>query len=114
MKNNFNRNSESLSNESTEANSLWDYVQSMSPETVTKLSQPASKEVLQTIERTVVGMLGSLPGENFSVSITTNRDSLGRLLASAIMNGYFLRNVEQRMAFEDALESVEDDGSDAE
>jgi hypothetical protein len=88
-------------------NLLWQYVQSMSPETVAQLSKPASPEVFQVMERNIVGLLGNLPPEHFGVTITTNRDNLGRLLASAMVSGYFLRNAEQRMVFERSLQATE-------
>lgn len=86
-----------------ESNSLWQYVQSLSPETVAQLSRPESKEVFQIIEHNIIGLLGNIPSEQFDVAISTNRENLGRLLASAMMSGYFLRNVEQRMTFEESL-----------
>lgn len=96
--------------QNTEGNELWQYVQSLSPETVTQLSQPESKEVFQIIEHNIIGLLGNLPTDNFDVAISTNRESLGRLLASAMMSGYFLRNVEQRMTFEESLLGTKIDG----
>ena len=75
----------------------------MSPETVAQLSKPNSPEVFQVMERTIVGMLGNLPPEHFGVTITTSREHLATLLAAAMINGYFLRNAEQRMAFEKSL-----------
>lgn len=89
--------------QSVDGNGLWQYVQSLSPETTAQLSQPQSSEVFQIIEHNIVGLLGSLPKENFEVEITTNRESLGRLLASAMMSGYFLHNAEQRMLLEKSL-----------
>ena len=83
-------------------NSLWHYVKSLSPETIAQLSQPESQEVFQIIEHNITGLLGNMPQENFDVSISTNRENLGRLLASAMMSGYFLRNAEQRMSFEES------------
>ncbi|OLP16123.1 hypothetical protein BST81_22875 [Leptolyngbya sp. 'hensonii'] len=89
---------------------LWQYVQSLSPETVAHLSKPASTEVFQVMERNIMGLLGALPPDNFDVTITTNREHLGRLLASAMMSGYFLRNAEQRLNFEKSFQ-VADFGS---
>ncbi|MGF1589276.1 MAG: DUF760 domain-containing protein [Pleurocapsa sp.] len=86
-----------------DGDSLWHYVQSLSPDTIAQLSQPESQEVFQIIEHNITGLLGNLPRENFNVAIETNRESLGRLLASAMMSGYFLRNAEQRMSFEQSL-----------
>jgi hypothetical protein len=85
---------------------LWQYVQSMSPETISQLSKPTSSEVFQVMERNIVGLLGNLPAEHFGVSVTTSREHLGRLLASAMMSGYFIRNAEQRMAFERSLHGI--------
>lgn len=90
-----------------EGNKLWQYVQSLSPETIAKLSKPESQEIFQIIERNIVGLLGGLPSENFDISISTSRENLGRLLASAMMSGYFIRNAEQRMAFEKTLQEFD-------
>lgn len=106
--------SEFFPGESESGDSLWQYVQSLSPETITQLSKPGSTEVFQMIERNIVGMLGSLPGENFGVTITTSRESLGRLLASAMISGYFLRNAEQRMMFDKSLQATEVIGAEQE
>jgi Protein of unknown function (DUF760) len=56
--------------------------------------------------------LGNLPSEHFGISVTTSRESLGRLLASAMISGYFLRNAEQRMDFEIALQGTETNNSE--
>lgn len=92
----------------SESNSLWQYVQSLSPETIAHLSKPDSHEVMQVMERNIIGLLGNLPSENFEVSISTNREHLGKLLASAMMSGYFIRNVEQRLKFEKSIQGAEE------
>jgi len=93
-------------------NPFWHYVQAMNPDTVAQLSRPASPEVLQVMERNIVGLLGGLPPESFNVMITTSREDLGRLLASAMMSGYFLHNAEQRLVFEQSLVSADHPGTD--
>ena len=102
-----NRVPEFINNDGQGNNLLWQYVQSMSPETVSQLSQPTSNEVIQVIERNIVGLLGNLPPEHFGMMVTTSREHLGRLLASAMMSGYFLRNAEQRMSMERSLQGNE-------
>ncbi|RZM82198.1 DUF760 domain-containing protein [Leptolyngbya iicbica] len=87
------------------SNSLLEYVQSMSPETVAQLSRPVSSEVMQAMEHNIIGLLGGLPAQHFDISVTTSREHLGRLLASAMMSGYFLKSAEQRLAFEEAIVS---------
>ncbi|NEO84188.1 MAG: DUF760 domain-containing protein [Spirulina sp. SIO3F2] len=94
------------------SNPLWQYVQNLSPEIIEQLSKPQSSDVFGVMERNIIGLLGTLPNDHFDVSITTNREHLGRLLASAIMSGYFLRNAEQRMQFENSLQGVISESSD--
>jgi hypothetical protein len=57
------------------------------------------------MERNIVGMLGTLPPDDFDMTITTSREHLGRILASAMVNGYFLHSAQQRMAFEKSLQA---------
>lgn len=106
MNNLDNRNPENFG-EAGVNNPLWEYVKSLNPEMIAKLSKPTSPEVLKTIERTIVSMLGGLPSEDFDIEITTSREHLGMLLASAMLNGYFLHNVEQRLELEKSLQLTE-------
>ncbi|MEH2242664.1 DUF760 domain-containing protein [Nostoc sp.] len=112
MNNPSNRVSEFFNGESETSDLLWQYVKSLNPETVTQLSKPTSAEVFQVMERNITGLLGNLPSEHFGISVTTSRESLGRLLASAMISGYFLRNAEQRMNFEIALQGSETNNSE--
>jgi hypothetical protein len=105
--NESNRNQHLFDGEGDSNNGLWQYVQSLSPETIAKLSRPESNEVFQVMERNILGLLGHLPSEHFDVAINTNREHLGKLLASAMMSGYFLRNAEQRMGFEKSAQLPE-------
>ena len=111
MNNLSNRAPEFFGSESESSNLLWQYVRSMSSQDVAQLSKPSSNEVFQVMERTIVGMLGSLPPEHFGVTVTMKREHLSRLLAAAIINGYFLHNVEQRMALEKSLQSAPSENS---
>ena len=109
-----NQVSEFFDSESENSNLLWQYVQSLSPDTITQLSKPSSTEVFQVMEHNIVGLLGNLPSEHFGVTVATNRENLGRLLASAMISGYFLRNAEQRMGFENSLQVAEVNASENE
>ncbi len=96
--------SEHLGDQSNSSNLLWQYVQSMNPETVAQLSKP-DPEVAQIMEQNLKGMLGHLPPEHFSTAITTSKENLGQLLASAMMSGYFLNQAKQRMELDKSLHS---------
>ena len=87
-------------------NPLLKYLQSQSPEILSHVAKSASPEIKQIISHNVQGLVGMLPSENFNVKITTDKDNLAGLLASAMMTGYFLRQMEQRMHLEDLADSV--------
>ncbi|BAY62733.1 MULTISPECIES: DUF760 domain-containing protein [Nostocales] len=78
-------------------NQLLKYLQHQSPEVLARVAQSVSPEIKQIISQNVQGLVGMLPPENFNVQITTDRENLAGLLASAMMTGYFLRQMEQRM-----------------
>jgi CheY-specific phosphatase CheX len=78
-------------------NPLLKYLQHQSPEVLARVAQSVSPEIKQIISQNVQGLVGMLPAENFNVQITTDKENLAGLLASAMMTGYFLRQMEQRM-----------------
>jgi Protein of unknown function (DUF760) len=89
-------------------NQLWQYVSKMDGATIAQISQPTSTEVMDVMERHIVAMLGALPSHQFDVTITTNRENLGRMMAAAMMHGYFLKTAENRLAIEKSLLAVSD------
>ena len=90
-------------NEATSGNSLIQYLQEQSPDVLQRVARSASGDIQDIIRHNVQGLLGMLPGEQFDVKIQTSRDNLAGLLASAMMTGYFLRQMEQRMELEGVL-----------
>lgn len=85
------------------SNQLLNYLQHQSPDVLSRVAKSASPEIQQIISQNVQGLVGMLPSENFNVQITTDRENLAGLLASAMMTGYFLRRMEQRMELEDNM-----------
>ena len=81
-------------------NDLIKYLQEQSPDVLQRVARSASPDIQEIIRHNVQGLLGLLPGEQFEVKIQTSRDNLAGLLASAMMTGYFLRQMEQRMELE--------------
>lgn len=89
--------------EDVQANQLLKYLQHQHPDVLARVAKSASPEIKQIITQNVQGMVGMLPSDNFNVQIITDRENLAGLLASAMMTGYFLRQMEQRMELEEAL-----------
>ncbi|MEM9907310.1 MAG: DUF760 domain-containing protein [Cyanobacteria bacterium P01_D01_bin.44] len=96
----------SLNAEENQANQLLKYLQHQPPEVLTRVAQSVSSEIKQIITQNVQGLVGVLPSEGFNVQVTTDRENLAGLLASAMMTGYFLRQMEQRMELESSLLGV--------
>jgi hypothetical protein len=89
--------------EESQANQLLKYLQHQSPEVLARVAKSVSPEIKQIISQNVQGLVGVLPAEAFNVQITTDRENLAGLLASAMMTGYFLRRMEQRMELETSV-----------
>lgn len=89
--------------EDTQVNQLLKYLQHQSPEVLARVAKSATPDIKQIISQNVQGLVGMLPSDHFNVQITTDRENLAGLLASAMMTGYFLRQMEQRMELDDAI-----------
>jgi hypothetical protein len=109
--NSFNVPGSDQENQAT-SNPLVSYLHLQSPEMMTRVAQSISPHVKEIISHNVQGLVGMLPSEGFSIQITTDRDDLAGLLASAMTTGYFLRQMEQRMEMESTLTDVNSLGSD--
>ena len=84
-------------------NTLMQYLRQQNPEVLAQIAQSASPDVKQIISQNVQGLVGMLPAGDFNVKITTDRENLAHLLASAMMTGYFLCQIEKRMDLEASL-----------
>ena len=94
--------------EGHEANALIQYLQDQPADVLQRVAKSASPEIQEIIRHNVQGLLGMLPGEQFEVKVTSSRDNFASLLASAMMTGYFLRQMEQRKELEESLISDEE------
>ncbi len=99
----FNSNFFSSDTDAAEVNELLKYLQHQPPEVLSRVARSVGPEVKEIVSQNVQGLLGMLPSDNFNVQVTTNRENLAGLLASAMMTGYFLRQMEQRMELETHL-----------
>jgi len=95
-------------NDGQDGNALIQYLQEQSPDVLQRVAKSASPDIQDIIRHNVQGLLGMLPGEQFEVKVTSSRDNFASLLASAMMTGYFLRQMEQRRELEESLFADED------
>jgi hypothetical protein len=94
---------EPKTSDEVQSNQLLKYLQTQSPDVLSHVAKTASPQVKDVISHNVQGLLGMLPADRFNVQITTDREHLAHLLGSAMMTGYFLRQMEQRMELEETL-----------
>ena len=92
--------------EEADMNLLLQYLKQQHPEVLEQVAQSATPEVRQIITHNVQGLVGLLPTEDFNVQIITDRENMANLLASAMMTGYFLRRMEQRMELDASLDNT--------
>ena len=95
-------------NDATKSNALIQYLQDQSPDVLQRVAKSASTDIQDIIRHNVQGLLGMLPGDQFEIKVTSSRDHFANLLASAMMTGYFLRQMEQRKELEESLLSDEE------
>lgn len=90
-------------NDPNEGNDLIQYLQKQSPEVLQRVAKSASEDIQEIIRHNVQGLLGMLPSDQFDVKVTCSKDNISSLLSSAMMTGYFLRQMEQRKELEQTL-----------
>lgn len=103
----FDSNFFQRESETTFKNTLIEYLQKQHPETLERVAQSATPEVREIITHNVQGLLGVLPPDGFNVQIVTDRQYLANLLASAMMTGYFLCQMEKRKDLEDSISNTD-------
>lgn len=84
------------------------YIQSQSAEDMARLAADISPEIKQLVAANVQALLGYLPPQDFHTSISTSKENLQNLLASAMLTGYFMHAMEQRLGMEALLRDESD------
>lgn len=108
----FNPEFFNIDSKEEQVNQLLKYLQQQKPETLEQVAKSASPQIKQIISQNVRGMVGMLPSDDFNVQIATSRENMASLLASAMMTGYFLRQMEQRMELDKNLSEGNSLGDD--
>ncbi len=95
---------ESATQDQGNGNDLLKYLKKQDSDVLARVAKYITPEVKYLISQKVHPLVGTLPSENFNMQIVTERENLASLLASAMMSGYFLRQMEQRMQLDRSLE----------
>ncbi|KAA8545803.1 hypothetical protein F0562_020746 [Nyssa sinensis] len=79
---------------------LLNLIQEIEPLDVSLIQKDVPSTTVDAMKRTISGMLGLLPSDQFQVSIEAFWEPLSKLLVSSMMTGYTLRNAEYRLCLE--------------
>lgn len=91
------------SSPASEGNRLHRYIQACSVQDMAKLAAEINPEVKQMIGMNVQALLGYLPSADFNTTISASKENMQSLLASAMLTGYFLHAMENRMMMDNLL-----------
>ncbi|KAJ8450965.1 hypothetical protein Cgig2_032590 [Carnegiea gigantea] len=83
---------------------LLDLIQEIEPLDVSLIQKDVPPTTIDAMKRTISGMLGLLPSNQFQILIEALWEPLSRLLLSSMMTGYTLRNAEYRLCLEKNLD----------
>ncbi|XP_055815938.1 uncharacterized protein LOC129885616 [Solanum dulcamara] len=83
---------------------LSNLIQEIEPLDVSLIQKDVPPTTIDAMKRTISGMLGLLPSDQFQVLIEALWQPISKLLISSMMTGYTLRNAEYRLCLEKNLE----------
>ncbi|KAJ6835340.1 uncharacterized protein M6B38_253335 [Iris pallida] len=79
---------------------LSDLIQEIEPLDLSLIQKDVPANTVDAMKRTISGMLGLLPSDQFHVLVEAFWEPLFKLLVSSMMTGYTLRNAEYRLCLE--------------
>lgn len=98
----------------SDVNRLQKYIQNTSMKDMAQFAKDINPEVKQMIGMNVQALLGYLPASEFQTTIMTSKEGLQNLLASAMLTGYFMHTMEQRMILDQVFDGNNPKTTDAE
>jgi hypothetical protein len=82
---------------------LLKYVREVQPALVEQFVENGPPAVVAAMKNTITNMLGTLPPQFFTVTISTVGENMSQLMLSVMMTGYLFRNAQYRLELRNAL-----------
>jgi hypothetical protein len=82
---------------------LLKYVREVEPALVEQFVEVGPPAVVSAMKNTITNMLGTLPPQFFTVTISTVGENMSQLMLSVMMTGYLFRNAQYRLELRNAL-----------
>ncbi|XP_024023147.1 uncharacterized protein LOC21394747 isoform X2 [Morus notabilis] len=94
--------------ESSKKSALSNLIHEIEPLDVSLIQKDVPPATVDAMKRTISGMLGLLPSDQFQVLIEALWEPLSKLLVSSMMTGYTLRNAEYRLCLKKNFDACEE------
>ncbi|XP_060962535.1 uncharacterized protein LOC133032567 isoform X1 [Cannabis sativa] len=94
--------------QSSKKSILSNLIHEIEPLDVSLIQKDVPPATVDAMKRTISGMLGLLPSDQFQVLIESLWEPLSKLLVSSMMTGYTLRNAEYRLCLERNMDDYEE------
>lgn len=82
---------------------LLKYVKEVQPALIEQFMDVGPPAVVAAMRNTITNMLGTLPPQFFTVTISTVGENMSQLMFSVLMTGYMFRNAQYRLELGNAL-----------
>lgn len=82
---------------------LLQYVSEVEPQVMEQFMEQAPPHVVGAMQQTITNMLGTLPPQFFTVTVSTVGENLQQLMYSLCMTGYMFRNAQYRLDLRNTL-----------
>ncbi|XP_047338428.1 uncharacterized protein LOC124942062 [Impatiens glandulifera] len=99
-------------NRTSKKSALLNLVQEIEPLDVSFIQKDVPLTTIDAMKRTISGMLGLLPSDQFQVFVEALWEPLSKLLISSMMTGYTLKNAEHRLCLEMIFDMYDEIGSE--
>lgn len=81
------------------------YVKEVQPALIEQFMELGPPAVVAAMRNTITNMLGTLPPQFFTVTVSTVGENMSQLMLSVLMTGYMFRNAQYRLELRTALGS---------
>ncbi len=96
----FLNNNNFKSSDEKSKNAIFDFFQESNKDDLARLADGVTDDAKEFFESSVGALLGQMPDEVVSTSITMNKQALNQLLFSSMVTGYVTKSVEDKVQLE--------------
>lgn len=96
----FLNNNNFQSSDKKSKNAIFDYFQDSSKDALSMMADGITEDAKEFFDTSIAALLGQMPEEIVSTSITMNKQALNQLLFSSMITGYVTKSIEDKVLLE--------------